>query len=95
MLNTNKYRKKPVVIEAEVFKRGMEDGIHFHNDLPTGVNVQGFEMDDPHETCIYPYIKTLEGKHYISPGDLIITGIKGERYPCKPGIFEKTYEKVN
>lgn len=41
-----------------------------------------------------PYIKTLEGKHFISPGDYIITGIKGERYPCKPDIFEQTYEPV-
>ena len=41
-----------------------------------------------------PYISTLEGDHMISEGDFIITGIKGERYPCKADIFEKTYEKV-
>lgn len=39
-----------------------------------------------------PVIKTLEGWHVVSPGDYIITGVKGERYPCKPDIFLKTYE---
>lgn len=67
-----KYRKKPVVVEAEVYRAGLEDGYLYE--------------------C--PYIETLEGKHYISPGDYIITGIKGERYPCKPDIFEATYELV-
>ncbi len=36
-------------------------------------------------------IQTLEGTMTASPGDWIITGINGEKYPCKPGIFEKTY----
>lgn len=39
-----------------------------------------------------PYIETLEGKMRISEGDFIITGVKGERYPCKKDIFEMTYE---
>jgi len=39
-----------------------------------------------------PIIMTLEGPHIVSPGDWIITGIKGEHYPCKPDIFEATYE---
>ena len=37
-------------------------------------------------------IVTLEGEHIVSEGDWIITGIKGEKYPCKPDIFEATYE---
>ena len=37
-------------------------------------------------------IKTLEGEHIVSVGDYIIKGIEGEFYPCKPNIFEKTYE---
>jgi len=41
------------------------------------------------------WIDTLEGGHIICPGDWIITGVKGERYPCKPNIFEATYEKVS
>lgn len=38
------------------------------------------------------WIKTLEGGHIASPGDWIIQGVKGELYPCKPDIFEATYE---
>jgi hypothetical protein len=37
-------------------------------------------------------IHTLEGDHVVTPGDWIITGVKGEHYPCKPDIFEMTYE---
>jgi len=41
------------------------------------------------------WIDTLEGGHIVCPGDLIITGIAGERYPCKPDIFEQSYEAVD
>lgn len=40
-------------------------------------------------------IQTLEGPHHASPGDWIITGIRGEQYPCKPDIFAKTYREVD
>lgn len=40
------------------------------------------------------WIDTLEGGHIVCPGDWIITGVKGERYPCKPDVFEATYEAV-
>ena len=71
-----KYRKKSsIIIEAEQYKRGMEDGF--------GGGVEPL-----------PYIETLEGKHYITPGDYIITGVEGERYPCKRTIFKMTYEKL-
>lgn len=40
------------------------------------------------------WIDTMEGGHTVCPGDWIITGIKGDHYPCKPDIFEKTYEPV-
>ena len=40
------------------------------------------------------WIDTLEGGHIVCPGDWIITGVKGEHYPCKPDIFEATYEPV-
>lgn len=43
---------------------------------------------------VHGWIDTLEGGHIVCPGDWIITGIKGERYPCKPDIFEATYERV-
>lgn len=58
-----KYRKKPVVIEAE-------------------------------QTDKEIIIHTLEGDMKASIGDYIITGVNGEKYPCKPDIFNKTYEKV-
>ena len=91
-----KYRKKPVVIEAEVFSQGMEDGIDFADTVQKESNPSPHYLDgDPHDTEIYPFIQTLEGKHYICPGDYIITGIKGERYPCKRDIFEATYEAVS
>lgn len=57
--------------------------------------------DDPGgrlcEYCRYSmhdhgWIDTLEGGHIVCPGDWIITGVKGERYPCKPDIFDATYE---
>jgi hypothetical protein len=40
------------------------------------------------------WIDTLEGGHVVCPGDWIITGVKGEQYPCKPDIFEATYDPV-
>lgn len=43
---------------------------------------------------IHGWIGTLEGGHRVCPGDWIITGVQGERYPCKPDIFEQTYEAV-
>lgn len=46
------------------------------------------------KTQIAMEIPTLEGTMHASPGDWIITGVKGERYPCKPDIFEATYELV-
>jgi hypothetical protein len=50
--------------------------------------------------CVYVmnahgWIDTLEGGHIVCPGDWIITGVKGERYPCKPDIFAATYEAVS
>jgi hypothetical protein len=52
-----------------------------------------------HAECGNPWrahgwVDTLEGGHIVCPGDWIITGVKGERYPCKPDIFEATYEEV-
>lgn len=42
-----------------------------------------------------PWVETLEGGHVVTPGDWIITGVKGEHYPCKPDIFAMTYEPAN
>ena len=77
-----KFRKKPVIIEAEQY---FENG-HW----PAGV------CRTPEEAKAHykPWVQTLEGKLMVSDGDWIITGVKGEKYPCKPDIFEATYEKV-
>lgn len=79
-----KFRKKPVVIDAIRF-----DGIN-HDAVadfcaPTQIRVGGGY------TLIIP---TLEGDHTANKGDWIIKGIKGEVYPCKPDIFDATYEEV-
>lgn len=49
---------------------------------------------DAYQTDWEMNIETLEGVMHAEPGDWIITGVNGERYPCKPDIFEKTYEPV-
>lgn len=49
---------------------------------------------DAYQTDKELYIPTLEGVMHASIGDYIITGVNGEQYPCKPDIFEKTYEPV-
>lgn len=92
-----KYRKKPVVIEAEVYKEGMEDYFKYHIPMFGLFTKQecidaGFTPNFEEDKI--PFIKTLEGEYAISKGDYIITGIKNERYPCKPDIFAETYEKV-
>ena len=52
------------------------------------VTIEAYQTDVPLD------IETLEGVMHASPGDWIITGVNGEKYPCKPDIFEKTYEPV-
>lgn len=79
-----KYRKKPVVIEA-IQWTGLNTG-----DVNTFAG-KDIETIRPNEPFI---IQTLEGEHKASVGDFIIKGIKGEFYPCKPDIFEATYEPV-
>ncbi|AET70821.1 hypothetical protein Desor_5446 [Desulfosporosinus orientis DSM 765] len=85
-----KYVKKPIPVEAVEYTFGLEDGFDdFEVAIKSGLVINGYE--NPVETGKVPFIKTLEGKHYISKGDYIITGIEGERYPCKKNIFLKTY----
>ena len=43
---------------------------------------------------LHGWIDTLEGGHIVCPGDFVITGVDGEKYPCKPDIFARTYEEV-
>lgn len=88
-----KYRKKPVVINAFKWTGDM-----FQNEAPEWI------MEAIQEGKVYfsnigkenvvMKIETLEGTHSANRGDYIIQGVKGELYPCKPDIFEMTYEEV-
>lgn len=92
-----KYRKKPVIIEAVLFDTlaSIEAAEAFASFLlkPMQEGIIEFEMADEKSTGTL-IIKTLEGNMIASPGDWIIKGVQGEFYPCKPDIFEATYEKV-
>lgn len=85
-----KYRKKPVIIEA----------IQFLDNADRIIEIQEFMQIDPlrvnYADKDNPFIpiETLEGTMKASVGDYIIKGVNGEFYPCKPDIFEKTYQKA-
>jgi len=82
-----KFRKKPVVIEA----------FHYELDAPfppwLASEVGGKVSLTPNDNSLY--IRTLEGAMRAYPGDWIIKGVKGELYPCKPDIFEATYDPAD
>ena len=69
--------KQTIVVEAELYQPGMEDGI------AVSMGVQSFTK---------PYIVSPDGTMFISPGDWIITMANGERYVCSPDVFETSYE---
>jgi hypothetical protein len=79
-----RYRKKPVVIEAWQF-----DG-SWSSAQPIVNLSEHVSWSDSDGGSLM--IKTLEGDLHASPGDWIIKGVRGEFYPCKPDIFEATYE---
>lgn len=82
-----KWRKKPVVIEAILF----DGSITSMNEIVGWVgDNKGSALMSPSEKSIF--IGTLEGTHRADPGDYVIKGVKGEFYPCKPDIFAQTYE---
>lgn len=105
-----KFRKKPVGIEAtQWFKNGdhPEDRWSPEGVIPADwegrvVRYYRHPQVSGNKTCnmcgnifhAHGWIDTLEGGHIVCPGDWIITGVKGERYPCKPDIFALTYEPV-
>ena len=105
-----KFRKKPVVVEAEQW---FQNGDHPEDyslrmrpavDEAEGLVVRYYRLpnDSGERLCahcklkmhIHGWIDTLESGHVVCPGDWIITGVQGERYPCKPDVFEQTYEVV-
>lgn len=94
-----KYRKKPVVIEAIQWNgqnhREMFDFLTNYEKTNEYMSASGENFYIDHEKVSGGLIiKTLEGEHIAAIGDYIIKGVKGEFYPCKPDIFEQTYEKV-
>lgn len=90
-----KYRKKPVVIEAIQWTGiNLEDIKGFvGKDLEYEIHDAAWKAGQapPHVSM---KIHTLEGDMEVSKGDFVIKGANGEFYPCKPDIFEKTYEAV-
>ena len=92
-----KFRKKPVEIEAHQWDgshhRGMFEFLGGSSCDPIAGYGDNFYIDHSKvEGGLM--IKTLEGEHKASIGDWIIKGVKGEYYPCKPDVFELTYEAV-
>lgn len=83
-----KFRKKPVIVEARLW-----DGT-----TKNAMELQGWSgarlKDGPMQYKYVLTIPTLEGEMVADVGDWIIQGVKGEYYPCKPDIFEQTYERV-
>jgi len=82
-----KYRKKPLEVEAMHYKsfciyQSILDWMHWHGCM---------SLINGNQQIIIP---TLEGNHIASVGDYIIKGIAGEFYPCKPDIFEKSYDEI-
>jgi len=91
-----KFIKKPVVIEAKQLTPETAEEIGAWcgaTKCKTGSDsyLWGWALHIKDRTLLIP---TLEGEHSASMGDWIIKGVKGEFYPCKPDIFEMTYEKV-
>lgn len=100
-----RFRKKPVEIEAIQFN-GYDDYVKiqdlFHEthgfvDSPIGFNALRVDLDEDggfKTPATFLTIETLEGLMTADLGDWVIRGVKGEFYPCKPDIFEQTYDPV-
>lgn len=93
-----KARKKPVVIECFQYDGDLTNskGEYYVPEWAVKAYENGFmyftvSSESPSEL----FIKTLEGDHHVSVADYIIKGVQGELYPCKPNIFEETYEVVD
>ncbi len=103
-----RFRKKPVVIDATRWHKNGDHPLDNRN--PMGAHLSEGDVvryyrhpdesgDNKCRQCgrtihDHGWIDTLEGGHKVCPGDWIITGVQGEHYPCKPGIFKATYEAV-
>lgn len=89
-----KYRKRPVVIEAQKWD-GTDEGYRNIITNFASLEKEGTALPISFTFREFIVIHTLEGVMQTNPGDYIIRGVKGEYYPCKPDIFEATYEKVS
>lgn len=98
-----RFRKKPVVIQAvqatgtpksnrEIIDWTRGSKTPASMDKRVTQMADGSGLQDTHSSLT---IATLEGAHWVSPGDWIIKGVAGEFYPCKPDIFEATYDAVS
>ena len=89
-----KYRKKPVVIEAitfeELVEHGIASGAPLTNGMPWSFDYNGHPITHEADDCYL--IPTLEGTMKMGRSDMLITGVKGEVYPCKGDIFAATYD---
>lgn len=93
-----KFRKKPVVVEAFQYDGDLKDSkgnwyvpqwaITAYENKVMFYGREPHPFNSPYEL----YIETLEGIHHVTVGDYVIQGVNGELYPCKPDIFEQTYE---
>lgn len=91
-----KYKKRPVEIEAitfdELVEYGRNNGANIVEGMPWSFKYNGHSITHENDECYL--IPTMEGTMKFGPTDILITGVKGEIYPCKNDIFELTYEKV-
>ena len=93
-----KYRKKPIVIEAFQYDGDLmnSEGEYYVPSWAVDAFIDDVLLYDSKTKKNKPpyelYVNTLEGKMLVNVNDYIIQGVNGEIYPCKPDIFEKTYE---
>ncbi len=87
-----KYCKKPIVIDAEQWFANKGTAVHTYNQRLGVCTLTHNGMEAGTVYVTGPHIHTLEGPLHVTDGDWIITGIDGEKYPCKPDIFKVTYE---
>ena len=93
-MSIKKFKKKPVVIEAYQWVGGLRTcPFEPDNEDVTGPEHVGCDRCR-FKLSSHRIIDTLEGRMKACPGDFIIKGVKGELYPCKPEIFNQTYEEV-
>ena len=91
-----RYRKKPVVVEALTFDELVSYGLAATGQvvgIPWSFEFKGQPITHENDDCYL--IPTLEGTMRFERGDMLITGVRGEIYPCKRDIFDATYEPVD